>query len=55
MRRHKHRNIMKIRNMSPSIPRCLVTAEPQKLKHARGLIQKSLFSANGRSNILGNG
>ena len=42
-------------NMSPRKPRCPVTAGPQKLKHARGLIQKRLFCGKDRSENLGKG
>ena len=42
-------------NMSPRIPWYTVTAGPQKLKHARDLIQKRLFCGKDRSENLQTG
>ena len=42
-------------NMSPRIPWYTVTAGPQKLKHARDLIQKWLFCGKDMSENLGKG
>ena len=42
-------------NMSPSNPVCPVTADAQKLKHARDLVQKSLFCGKERSENLRKG